>query len=1039
MNGKTLALVGRIVKTVVSVLLAVVLAIAMMLVNSLVPQYSKMGNSFIGGINQHFDNSAVDTTNVDLDYNKADYDSESIKAAEDEMAEQIAGEGTVLLKNDDQTLPIERSRTLSFFGASSAGGPSTMSSAGFGGGATVTSVFSEDGFSVNQTLADYYENGNGKDYGLASGSISFGDDEDFSINEAPLSALESEAGLLDSAEGTLPVFVFSRVAGEGRDMPRSMVNHADNPEDQAKTYLEPDSTELELLDYLNSNFDEVVLLVKSNATLDLDWVADYPNIKAIVYSQEFTTALPKIFAGDINPSGRTVDTYATDALASPAAQNFGDYQYVDENGELTKYNYVTYEEGIYVGYKYYETRYEDAVLGQGNAGDYDYATEVLYPFGYGLSYTEFEWSDYELTRDGDEFTAEVTVTNTGDVAGKDVVELYTQSPYTGYDKANKVEKPSVALVGYGKTDELAPGESQTVTVTFDKEQLKSYDYTTAKTYIFDAGDYRITAASDAHAAINNILADKGMTAADGVVGEVGDPAFVETYTAENTDVDVTTYANDSDTDAEVTNLFDDAAGDATYLTRNDWVGTFPTHDGEASDVVSTWGNEVNGENADGTPASYLWVKTASDELLAQLDGTDSGTPIDRDSITDTPVYGEENGLSLIDMRGLDFDDAQWDDLLDQLSEEDYESLLLDAGYGVNAIESVGKPFNIDADSAAGLVYGGTGKTFPVVMMLAQTWNQELAEDYGEMIGNEALLGGADGWYAPSMNIHRTPFSGRNGEYYSEDAFLSGTVASREVYGAATKGVYAYIKHYALNDQENHRGDREGQYGLATWSNEQAIREIYLKPFEMCMKVDDVELNYVQRNADGTYENATRTTPASKAVMSAFNRIGATWTGGSYSLIGGVLRNEWGFQGMVITDNANTGVFMNGYQMWEAGADTKLTQQVIDPTGYEPDWTDSATYKYARDAAHRVLYTVANSKAMNGAMPGSELKQGMYTITVVQIVINVVLALLIALLLFFSVWRWLPKTIARKAARKQARRDRKAAKKAARLAKAEAAQ
>ena len=302
--------------------------------------------------------------------------------------------------------------------------------------------------------------------------------------------------MLDSAKDTTPVFVMKRVAGEGRDAPRSMYNHADSAEDKAKNYLEPDSTELEILQYINDNFDNGIVVVNSAVVVELDWLAQFPNIRACLLVPSTGTdgmdSLAGILSGDINPSGRTVDTFAADALGSPAAQNFGDYQYVDAEGNLTKYNYVSYAEGIYVGYKYYETRYEDAVLGQGNAGDFDYDAEVVYPFGHGLSYTDFAWSDFKTSWDGKTCTAEITVTNTGDVAGKDVVELFAQSPYTDYDRANGVEKAAVQLVGYAKTKQLEPGESQLIQVTFDESELKAYDASGAGTYILDAGTYYVT-------------------------------------------------------------------------------------------------------------------------------------------------------------------------------------------------------------------------------------------------------------------------------------------------------------------------------------------------------------------------------------------------------------------------------------------------------------------------------------------------------------------------------------------------------------------
>ena len=428
---------------------------------------------------------------------------------------------------------------------------------------------------------------------------------------------------------------------------------------------------------------------------------------------------------------------------------------------------------------------------------------------------------------------------------------------------------------------------------------------------------------------------------------------------------------------------------ALPISRNDWTGTFPVHDGEPSDIVSTWGGEINGSDG----VAYTWKKTAGAELIAQLDAFDSNSPVDPASFTDTPVYGAKNGLTLIEMRGLDFDDPKWDQLLDQLTQEDYYNTIGLSGYGIEYIDSVNKPFTIDADTAAGLIYGGTGKMFPNSMTLAQTWNQELARQFGEMIGNEALLGGCNGWYAPSMNIHRTPFSGRNGEYYSEDAFLSGAVGSNAVYGAASKGLYAYIKHFAFNDQENHRGDRPGQFSVATWLNEQSAREIYLKPFEMCMKVGDVELSYVEGDGNGGWRNAKRAFPASMGVMTAFNRVGATWTGGDYNLITGLLRNEWAFKGIVMTDNANTGVFMDGYQMIEAGADVKLTY-AKESARFDFDAQNPAHYHYAREALHRTLYTIANTNAMNGAMPGSVFKDGMRLTDKVLLAVDIVFGLLI---------------------------------------------
>ncbi len=475
----------------------------------------------------------------------------------------------------------------------------------------------------------------------------------------------------------------------------------------------------------------------------------------------------------------------------------------------------------------------------------------------------------------------------------------------------------------------------------------------------------MTAAKDSHAAIENVLAAKGTDVA-------GDASLVSSYVPENTDVDTVTYSTDSATGEKIENQLDDARGDNAYLSRSDWEGTFPTHDGEPTSQISTWGNEINGEDG----KSYTYGKTASAELLAKLDSTDSGNPTDTSSLSDDLVYGANNGLALADMRGLDYDDPLWDQLLDELTPDDYSTSIRLAGYGSKSLTSVGKPFGTDADSTTGWSWGGTGMKFCGPMMVAQTWNTDLASQLGTMIGNEALLGGGTGWYAPAMNIHRSAFSGRNGEYFSEDGFLSGAIASQEVRGVASKGVYTLIKHFAFNDQENHRGDRQGQYSMATWLNEQSAREIYLKPFEMCMKSGTVKLNYAKKSADGSYENATREIPACQGLMTAFNRVGSTWAGGCYSLIHNIVRTEWGFNGWIITDNADTGVFMDAGQMISAGADSKLT--TADPAGtWEFDQNDVADYHYGREAMHHLLYTIANSHLMNGSMPGSRYTSGIY--------------------------------------------------------------
>ena len=987
-----------IIRTTISSILIALTLVVVIVANIMIPPNMNAINGFLGDAGEiqikHPDSY---NESLNLQYNKSDYTAEEMAAIEQALNEEIVGEGVVLLKNDDNFMPFSAGTSFSFFGRSSTKLMGNLwydiiVQMGFPAdpGTTLRTTFAERGFNVNETLWDFYDSGNGSSYGLGSGSVNYGDAEDFSINECPLDVMESETGLLDSAKGTVPVFVWGRKVGEGRDMPRSMYNHADNPVDQAKNYLEPDSTELEILQYLNDNFDEVVLLVNSSAAMEFGWVADFPSIKSIVYIPSAGNfglyALADIFAGKINPSGKTVDTFAYDASSAPAAANYGDFQYSTESGEMTKYNYVAYKEGIYVGYRYYETRYEDVVMGQGNAGDYDYTSTVLYPFGYGLSYTTFEWSNFKANWNGDTCTVTVDVKNTGSMEGKDVVEVYIQSPYTDYDKQYNVEKSAVQLVGFAKTSSLAPGSSETVTVTFNKEQLKAYDYTNAKTFILDAGEYYITAAHDAHNAVNNVLATKGYTTEDGMTAD-GDAAMTSLYTVNA--MDSTTYAT-SAAGVAVTNRFDFINGGYEYLSRQNWQGTWPTTDGEVSSQVSTWGNEINGSDG----VSYTYTKTISAEDLAKLDGADSLNPTDPSTITATPVYGAKNDLQLIDLRGKDYDDPMWDALLDELTPEDYQTLIATSGYGSAAIDSVGKPFALDQDAATGLTGGGTGVSYSGTLVLAQTWNQELAARYGEMIGNQANIGGCVGWYAPAMNIHRLPFSGRNNEYYSEDGYLSGAIASATSRGAASKGMYTFIKHFALNDQENHRGDRVGNFGVCTWSNEQAVREIYLLPFQMCIENDPVTLNYVEEDGNGGYVNASRDFPAVNAVMTSFNRLGYTWAGGCYPLITDVLRNEWGFNGFAITDNANTGspTYMNAQQMIEAGGDAALTTSEY--AVWKFDKNDAADYAYGREAMHHVLYAVANSKLMSGLMPGSEFVTPMTIAEKIVIAVNVVGAILI---------------------------------------------
>ena len=1017
-QSSTARKVGRVIKSIVKLAIGLLMAAIMFAMNLIVPSMgmiSRMANNMLGY--QQSWKAPAGAEDVDADYYKSDFTAEEIGQAEHALDFAIASEGYVLLKNDDAVMPFAPGTTFSFFSENVKNLTATQSimtqfTGASGNQNLLVSAFEAEGFSVNTTLMDFYTTGAGRIYTMGAGSINFGEAEDFRINECPLSELQAAEGVLDSAQGTVPVFVWRRVAGEGRDMPRSMYNHADNPEDQARSYIEPDSTELEILQYLDDNFDEVVLIVNTASALELDWVADFPSIKAILFVPSTgtygTEALAGIFSGSVNPSGHTVDTFVADALASPAAQNYGDYEYLDADGKPTSYNYVSYLEGIYVGYRYYETRYEDAVLGQGNAGDFDYAAEVVYPFGHGLSYTTFAYSDLQVEwKDLESITVKVSGTNNGDVAGQDAVQIYAQTPYTAYDQKKGIEKASVALVAYDKTKLLEPGESQTIEIAVDPALLASFDAHGAGTYIIENGTYYIAVGQDSHDAVNNILAAKGKGVTDGMTA-AGDASLADAHEvaidaknalADEPTVDAKTFSTDAYSGNPITAVLGYAEPEGTQLTRSDWSGTFPAPDGTPIEgYISTWGNAINGTDAEGNAASLVWGKPANAALIEQLDSHDSLNPVDDATITDTPVYGAPNGRSLIEMRGLPYDDPAWDELLDQLTPADYTEIVGHSGYGSSYLPSVGKPFVIDADTAAGLIYGSTGMMFCSPVVMAQTWNQQLAESYGRMLASEANLqgtGGAMGWYAPSMNIHRTQFIGRAAEYYSEDPIISGTVAAHEVHGAAELGFYSMIKHFAFNDQENHRGDGGIDRSVATWVGEQAAREIYLRPFEFCMHAPDVELTYYTVDESGAYTLNTTTIRAAQGMMTAFNRFGAVWAGGSYPLIQQLVRDEWGFNGFIITDSANAGspAFDHG-QMIRSGADAFLRSN---ENTYTYDPANSAEYHYAREAAHHLLYTTANCRAMNGAVPGSVYVPGMQPLTKIRIAATVIPAIIMALL------------------------------------------
>lgn len=920
---------------------------------------------------------------VDTTYYKPDFTSyEELQKAEAAYTRKAGAEGFVLLYNSEEEnkgLPIASGNKISLFSASSvdllAGGTgsgvSTMSS-------DMKTALNDLGYQINESLWKFYSDNHGK-YTRGGGAIMYGSSENWSINEAPIGDIPDNAKT--EANGTIPVFFFSRTGGEGRDLGRHMGNWTKVEQDKDKHYLEPDSVELGVIDYLNKNFNNVIIVVNTNNAFECGWVKDYEHISAVLWAPgaggDTCGSIADVLTGKVVPSGHLVDTFAYDAFSSPAMQNMGDIELLDSEGKVAG-NGVFYDEGIYVGYKYYETRYFDKVMGQGNPGEYDYDKVVQYPFGYGKSYTTFSWSDFNMTQPDSkgDITVSVKVTNTGKVAGRDVVQVYVNVPYTEYDKTNHIEKSAVSLVGFGKTGVIEVGKDETVTVTLNVKDFISYDDVVAKTYILEAGDYYITAATDAHEATKNVLTKYGKSS------EGGNEALVGTYTYSYTDndgVDKTTYSKSLNGTA-ITNKFDHAVSSEItarnkYLTRNDWQGTFPVTHGNQDAKKASGFSEKNG---------YTWQLKVSEDIVNKLKSTDSLNPMtDAEAAKLAGEFGKEGNLELIDYRGRDFNEVEkeggWDALINQMTKAEIKKIIEAAGYQTLAASSINKPRAIDYDGPSGLNEGGVTHapysiTYPCAANIAASWDRENSRLHGYYVGEDAYTYGQytkagnhqykgliSGWYAPAMNIHRTPFAGRNFEYYAEDGFMSGEMAIQAATACAEKGVYAYIKHFALNDQEDHRSS------VATFANEQAIREIYLKPFQTCIE-ERPNTKIVVQNYDaqtGTFVKSEVEIPAVMAVMTAFNRVGCTWAGGNYNLITGVLRTEWGFNGSVITDY-DQGGYMNTEQCVRAGGDLKLTASA---TSSKLNINNAASQYFARQAMKHVLYTTVNSNAMNGMVHG----------------------------------------------------------------------
>lgn len=897
--------------------IAIILAAATAIGNVYANKYSDLISVYF---NQPT-SKVVSASNETTEHFTSDYasDDEREQALAD-MGTTILREGVTLLKNENGTLPLEATSKISVFGQDS------VDSVYGGGGAgsidtskaqSLMDAFEQAGFDVNPTLTEFYTTGAGKDYRKTS-TDAYGKGT-FAVNEVPASAYTDDVEKSFASYNDAAIVVIGRSGSESQDLPTDKLA-------SGYTYLQLDDDERAMLKMASDNFDKVVVLLNTQNPMELADLED-DSIDAVMWigslGQTGAGGVAEALNGTVNPSGHLPDTYAYDLKSAPSSANFGSYAIVNGTDRFTS-SYMAYAEGIYVGYRYYETRYEDVVLGNEARSNYDYTKQVAYPFGYGLSYTDFTWSDYSMKKADGGFDISVKVTNTGKTAGKDVVQLYMQSPYTDYDKANGIEKASVELVGYAKTDTLKAGASETVTVHVDQESMKTYDSAGEGTYIMDAGDYYLAAGTDAHNALNNILAAKGKTTADGMT-ENGNAALAAKHTVHSQDN--TTYAKSAATDEKISNQFDDVDlttydNSFTYPSRSDWTGSWPA-----------------------TYADGKW--TASQKFLDALtiDTAQSEPEQKPTTDTDNPSYGKLNASMLMD---TDYADESWSALIGQMSVKELDQLVRIGGYATKSVSSTQLPATTDKDGPAGisstLVGGESGMGYPSEIVIAATWNSDLAESFGKAIGEDSLALKVAVWYGPACNIHRNPYGGRAFEYFSEDSYLSGAMCAKVVAGAGSKGVVSTVKHFALNDQETNR------MGGAIFANEQTIRQLYLRPFEMSVR-------------DG----------GATAMMASMNRIGSRWTGGHKGLMTNTLRGEWGFNGFVVTDQASYSVFAyeDLREGLEAGTDLWLNTDAGLWKLPDDDMTDGVIANMQR-AAHNISYAISRSNAMNGLSANSKI-------------------------------------------------------------------
>ena len=876
-------------------------------------------------------------------YYEGDYETKAeVLAAANVLNEKICEEGAVLLKNEENTLPLQTGQRITVFGKNSVdlvlGGSGSNMGMGVETKMDVNEVLRNEGFICNPVTQSFYkatQSGSGRSYLPSIGMKLTG----FSTGETPISFYPSSLRNSYAEYGDAAIVVISRIGGEGYDLPRSMfwdgksytnwngTKAVDGARSKQDHYLQLDQNETDMIQEACAYFNDVIVVINSASSMELGFLDDpthyayHKNLKSALWigytGESGICALGKILNGTVNPSGKTADTYARDFKNDPTWQNFGNN--LQENGNRYTLNgseqkvyFVEYREGIYTGYRYYETKafYENATW---------YGDNVVYPFGYGMSYTEFTYTVTPALENGANLTADSKLSFTIEVKnigtqydGKETVQLYYTAPYT----EGGIEKAHVVLGDFAKTELVKKDNgTQTVTLEMDVRDLASYDYDDANGNGFrgneaEGGEYTFYVTNNAH----------GWAEADAI-------KFTYTIPAGGF-----RFGEDDATGQEMENLFDDVSEHVEeYLSRENNFENQSVLQG-ASDAQY---RNMSQEFFDSL--TYQYSDEAEDPWYTDQMPTQS----DKE-----PSY-QNTKIKLYELIGKAYDNPLWNELLNQLTVSQMTALIGSGYYSTLQIENIDKPLTLDADGPMGFVSAGGGDDsvydtcyYASACVVGATWNKALAYKMGKMIGNEGLIGDEkgngrvySGWYAPAVNLHRSPFGGRNFEYYSEDGLLSGKIAAALVEGANEKGIYTYVKHFSLNEQETDRDAR----GLITWANEQSLRELYFKPFELCVK-----------------EGKT------KAIMTSFNRIGITWSGGSYALLTELLREEWGFQGMVITDY-NSHTYMDVDQMLRAGGDLSLS-----PTNKSPKYVSTATdVTVIRRATKNILYTVVNSNAMNG--------------------------------------------------------------------------